>query len=124
MFFNHWMQIRVDSAEQYLEKNGGTSLKGFEAISRNDANWILSLLVHLDEVITGDMTSLLRTTCRACVSLMKLSLTSMDNSSVIVGNDPLEIDQGRAYCWMIITAVVRCWYQRDLWDEAVSSLVR
>lgn len=65
--------------------------------------------------MSADEMSLLRSLSRACMALLKgrLLLRLSNDASFNVGEDAIS----ESSCWMVITAVIGLWGQRDLWMD-------
>jgi hypothetical protein len=89
--------------------------------------WMFSLMGVLDDHLTGQDISILRTLARACIQVAKYTSQSptIPTSESVDGEMNDEAD-GRgadsAGLWMVVAAVVGIWGQRDIWDEAKSEM--
>ncbi|TCD69845.1 hypothetical protein EIP91_005922 [Steccherinum ochraceum] len=103
MYFTHWINV-------FLEQPQPRNTHMTEAHAR----WMFSLLSRVEDYVTADETSLLRSLARACMSFMKDALlqpssapqTDMDDERMSVRS-----------CWFILVIVVDIWAQRDLWMD-------
>ncbi|EMD40899.1 hypothetical protein CERSUDRAFT_149434 [Gelatoporia subvermispora B] len=110
MYFTYWMNIQLES-------------RGlpFTQLTLTHARWIFALLAHVDDYLSGDEMSLLRSLARACMSLLKdCSCTPKHEGDSVASDGPMDT----ASCWMIITAVIGVWGQRDLWMDAEAMLTQ
>ncbi|KAJ7639033.1 hypothetical protein FB45DRAFT_904536 [Roridomyces roridus] len=98
MYFTHWTNLHLQSSKSYR-------------ITQTHARWIFFLLSRVEDYLSADDTSLLRSLARAYLALLKESSTQ--SKACRSGDD---ITPGS--CWLIISAVVDIWGQRDLWMEA------
>jgi hypothetical protein len=106
MYFAHWINV-------YLEKPDSK----VNLITEAHARWMFALLTRVDDYISGDEMSTLRSLARGCMELIKLRLQSETAPSV--GADKRADNAISATsCWFIIAAVVGLWGQRDLWQDA------
>lgn len=106
MYFDYWMK-------QHLDQPHSDS-----RITDTHGRWIFALLARVEENISADDTSLLRTLTRTCLKLIKKKLedeSSGSSSQLSTGSDP---PISEAACWMVVAAVSGFWRQTDLWTEA------
>ena len=108
MYFAHWINV-------YLEQPDSAS----PTISAVHLRWVFSLLSKVDDYLSGDEISQLRTLARACISLIKFRLQRESALPVIEEDDPVRIGA----CWMVITIVTGFWGQSDLWSDAERTLI-
>ncbi|KAH7914431.1 survival motor neuron interacting protein 1-domain-containing protein [Hygrophoropsis aurantiaca] len=121
MYFTHWINL-------HLQQPTVSSL----FITDSHARWMFALLAKIEDQLSADDMSLLRNLARACSGLLTL-LARKDSSpteqqkTVITGTDqkthsaeysPIKASS----CWLIFTAIVSGWGQRDLWMDAESML--
>jgi len=107
MYFAHWINLHLDQpspSPSYL--------------TETHARWIFVLLSRVEDYVTADDMSLLRSVARSCLSLLKRSLQKGDLTQ---SNLP-EPQMGERSCWMIISVIASIWGQQDLWDEAKDML--
>ncbi len=115
MYFGHWINL-------YLEQPQHTGSR----ITETHARWIFVLLSRVDDYVSADETSQLRTLARACMGLLKWSLLPSHDASE--GNKCSGVGMmngthmSAGSCWMVITAVTGIWGQRDLWYDAEDML--
>ena len=109
MYFAHWINL-------YLEEDAPKKY----TITEAHARWMFVLLSRVDEYISADETSTLRSLARSCMGLIKERRTiASPDSGMGVESAELVTEPS---CWMIITAVVGIWAQRDLWQDAEAML--
>ncbi|OCH92170.1 hypothetical protein OBBRIDRAFT_773857 [Obba rivulosa] len=114
MYFTHWMNLQLEEG----------SLP-FAPLTATHARWMFVLLSRVDDYLSGDEMSLLRSLARACMSILKERLRGPDSeaSSKVVAREVLSsepMDAGS--CWMIITVVAGIWGQKDLWMDIEAML--
>ena len=107
MYFGHWINLRVEEGRL-----------PYTDITEAHARWIFALLSRVDDWISGDETSLLRTLARGCLELMVEQRKRPVAEEA--ATEPPAIDE-RSF-WMIITAIIGIWGQTDLWTDAESML--
>ena len=110
MYFAHWITL-------YLEEPA----PGPCTITETHARWMFALLSRVDDYLSADEMSTLRSLARACMGLIK------DRMGRRPSPDAGMEDEGSATiaetsCWLIVAAVVGLWGQRDLWQDAESML--
>ncbi|KAF7798895.1 hypothetical protein EIP86_010123 [Pleurotus ostreatoroseus] len=114
MYFAYWINL-------YLEQSAPKSC----TISETHARWMFVLLSRVDDYITADEQSTLRTLARGCMSLIKERIqehsTPSEGSSSAESNDAGRTI-GVSACWMVVTAITGVWGQKDLWIDAESML--
>ncbi|KAI1786655.1 hypothetical protein LXA43DRAFT_1032771 [Ganoderma leucocontextum] len=107
MYFGHWITLRFE--EGHLPHTDITNAHG---------RWMFILLSQVEDWISGDETSLLRTLARGCMELTveqrkhPMAMESAKESSMI----------DEKSCWMVITAIIGVWGQTDLWMDAEGML--
>ncbi|KAI0728676.1 hypothetical protein C8Q72DRAFT_875595 [Fomitopsis betulina] len=113
MYFAYWIN-------GHLER--GTAPSPYP-VSEAHSPWIFVLLSRVEEYVTADEMSLLRNLARACISLIEENRTR-ETSSIVKPAEgrPHLIDEPT--CWMVVTAVVGVWGQKDLWMDAEAMLRR
>lgn len=115
MYFTHWINLHMQ------DPNNPSS-----RVTDSHARWIFALLSRVDDFISADDTNLLRNLARACIALLKTLIQARS-----VPAEPGET-QGKTgvtgdvmdepSCWIIISAIVGIWAQRDLWADAEDML--
>lgn len=117
MYFAHWINL-------HLEQPHPPS----SYLTETHARWIFVLLSRVEDYVTADDMSLLRSVARSCLALLKrllqndkTDLGEQDVTRVELGN-LAESQMGERSCWMIISLVAGIWGQRDLWSEAKDML--
>ncbi|EGO02166.1 hypothetical protein SERLA73DRAFT_177959 [Serpula lacrymans var. lacrymans S7.3] len=120
MYFTHWINV-------HLSQPNSPSL----AVTESHASWMFALLSKIEEHISADDMSLLRNLARACLGLLK---ESMQNDKALgvrctgsTGDTDVSPQSGQqlmsaSSCWMILTAVIEIWGQKDLWVDAEAML--
>ena len=113
MYFGHWINLRLEEG----------SLP-YTDLTQTHARWIFSLLSRVEDWISGDETSLLRTLARGCMGLMAEGRRSgLADMEADAGKTPQNLAlMDERSCWMIITAITGLWGQTDLWMDAESML--
>lgn len=113
MYFTYWVNL-------HLERGSAPSPY---PISETHSRWIFVLLSRVEDYVSADEMSLLRNLARACIALIEENRTRENPSVVRPGEDgPHPI--GEPTCWMVVTAVVGVWGQKDLWMDAEAMLRR
>lgn len=110
MYFAHWINL-------YLEESVHHECPITEAHGR----WMFVLLSRVDDYISADEQSTLRSLARGCMSLIKERMVSPTADSSADSRKHSSVI-GISSCWMIITAVIGIWGQRDLWMDAEATL--
>ena len=110
MYFAHWISL-------YLEKPRPREC----TITETHARWMFALLSRVDDYLSADEMSTLRSLARGCMGLIKDRLQSKSAPDVEL-SDAEAVAIAEASCWLIIAAVVGLWGQRDLWQDAESML--
>lgn len=108
MYFAHWINL-------YLEEDAPRKY----TITETHARWVFVLLSRVDDYISADETSTLRSLARGCVGLIKERRTAASTESA--SGEDSQASSGtiaEASCWIIVTAVIGVWAQRDLWQDA------
>ncbi|PIL36928.1 hypothetical protein GSI_00618 [Ganoderma sinense ZZ0214-1] len=103
MYFGHWINVRTE--EGRLPYTDITDAHG---------RWMFSLLSRVDDWISGDETSMLRTLGRGCMELI-VERRKYPVAKELPPKLPM-IDE--TSCWMVITAIIGIWGQTDLWMDA------
>ncbi|KAI5481155.1 hypothetical protein MNV49_005590 [Pseudohyphozyma bogoriensis] len=91
----------------------------------HESQWILSLLLRLDSLLTGEDISTLRTLVKTILEV--LNLPEEEDERRGKGGLGLNGERGgkeviaeeKAMAWMIVAAVTEVWGQKDLWNENV-----
>ena len=107
MYFSHWISLHLEGSNAKVD-----------TITETHGRWMFALLSRVDDYLTGDEMSTLRSLARGCMGLIKQQLTG----DVAGGRSDIAISE--TSCWLIISAVVGLWGQRDLWQDAESMLPR
>ncbi|KAI0082424.1 hypothetical protein K474DRAFT_1655190 [Panus rudis PR-1116 ss-1] len=105
MYFTHWINLHLDRTQPHAHQ-----------ITDTHARWMFALLSRVDDYLSADEMALLRNLARACMSLLKERLQRPPDDA----GDDTSISESS--CWMIITAVVGIWGQKDLWMDVESIL--
>ncbi|KAK7695766.1 hypothetical protein QCA50_000403 [Cerrena zonata] len=108
MYFTHWINLRLEQPHPRVSN-----------ITETHARWMFSLLSRVEDYVSADEMSLLRSLARACMALLKERLQHR------LAEDPSDLDDriiSESSCWMIIIAVIGLWAQRDLWMDVESML--
>ncbi|KDQ29464.1 hypothetical protein PLEOSDRAFT_1040169 [Pleurotus ostreatus PC15] len=103
MYFAHWMNL-------YLEEPETSTMIPTESHAR----WIFALLSRVEDHVSADDMSHLRSLARACISLIKVRLSTSGTSTSSSKVDMMSTTS----CWMTITTIAELWAQRDLWVDA------
>lgn len=116
MYFTYWINVQMENSQP-------------PEVTESHARWIFALLSRVDDFISADDLSLLRSLARACISLLKQMVRSRIASG---GAQELQVlvfgssdHMSERSCWIITSVVVCVWGQRDLWidaEDALSSL--
>lgn len=110
MYFAHWINL-------YLEKPSPHE----GAITETHGRWMFVLLSRVDDYLSADEMSTLRSLARGCMGLIRDRLQRRSALDVEAGDTEGTII-AEASCWLIIVAVVGLWGQHDLWQDAQSML--
>lgn len=112
MYFAHWISV-------YLEK---PSLE-VRTITETHARWMFALLSRVDDYLSADEMSTLRSLARGCMGLIKAALQRRaKHAPPDVSADGGDAGIAETSCWLVVAAVVGIWGQRDLWQDAESML--
>ena len=118
MYFTHWINVHL----QNVELRTGW-------ITESHARWIFALLSRVEESVSADDMNLLRNLARAALALLKRRLIEKrrcDREGLrdVSGRDGTggPVPLGESGCWLIVTAVVGGWGQRDIWVDAEDML--
>lgn len=114
MYFAHWISLHLEEKD----------ISRKYAVTEVHARWIFVLLSRVDEYISADETNTLRSLARGCMGLIKERMERAEPSEEANSAEPGEVDRmiAESSCWMIITAVISIWAQRDLWQDAEDML--
>ncbi|EJD01604.1 uncharacterized protein FOMMEDRAFT_158755 [Fomitiporia mediterranea MF3/22] len=133
MYFQHWLTQHLE----HLESGSSTSSSHFAHLSQNHARWMFALLSRVDDQLSSDELSTLRSLARACIAFIKdlnknnLNLVVSESSvgEAVEGSsgvrwigDPGDAPMDERSCWMVVTIISDFWGQRDLWMDAESTL--
>ncbi|KAI0089125.1 hypothetical protein BDY19DRAFT_944290 [Irpex rosettiformis] len=126
MYFAHWINLHLEdevpqeSQLQYV-------------VTETHAKWMFVLLARVDDFISADEMSTLRSLARGCLGLIKLRMQQR-GSTIAIGDVSGMRDTFSATtsaevisetsCWMIVTAIIGLWAQRDLWQDAEDMLAK
>jgi hypothetical protein len=117
MYFTHWMNVHLKQPELASTQ-----------ITESHARWIFALLSRVEDYISADDMSLLRNLARASLALLKDILRrrppvgDAEPATKEEGDAKIVVPMSECSCWMIVTAIVGVWGQRDLWDDAEAML--
>ena len=92
-------------------------------ISETHSRWIFFLLSRVEDYVSALEFSLVRHLARACTSLIYECRRRCDSSMKTTASDAAHL-MGEPACWLVVTAVVGVWGQRDLWMDAEAMLRR
>ncbi|TDL29868.1 hypothetical protein BD410DRAFT_849973 [Rickenella mellea] len=110
MYFNHWMDVHLN--QPHPRSSTFSSLHGI---------WMFALLSRVDEQLSGDDMSQLRSLARSCMAWIKdLKATSGPAHSLASEDTDSPLDEQA--CWIVVTVIADFWKQHDLWDDAESML--
>jgi hypothetical protein len=119
MYFAHWINLHLedDTPQKYV-------------VTEAHARWMFVLLARVDEYISADEASTLRSLARGCISLVRLRMEERAAAPATKTEEVVEGERvtragdviSESSCWMIITAVIGVWAQRDLWQDAETML--
>lgn len=105
MYFAHWMNVHL----QHPAEPTFTILE-------SHARWMFVLLAKVEDFISADDMSQLRSLARACLELLVRRLKA--EMPGVPDNVSSKIGMTDASCWIIFTAVSGIWGQSDLWRDA------
>lgn len=113
MYFAHWINA-------YLEKPSPREC----LITETHGRWMFALLSRVDDYLTADEMSTLRSLARGCMGLIKDKLQRHTSQPApgVESEDIADATIAETSCWLVIAAVVGLWGQRDLWQDAESML--
>lgn len=113
MYFTHWINVHLEKSQM-------------SEMSESHARWIFALLSRVDDFISADDMSLLRSLARACISRLKEMVRCRTTSGGAAELQVLTLGSsdhmGERSCWIIISVIVGVWGQRDLWMDAEEAL--
>ncbi|PPQ65933.1 hypothetical protein CVT26_010695 [Gymnopilus dilepis] len=112
MYFTHWINLYIKAPD-----------RSPHLPTESHARWIFSLLSRIDEHVSADDMNLLRNLARSCIALLKIikqQQASLSQNSTRQSHNKMK----EASCWIIITAIVSTWKQRDLWMDAEDMIRR
>jgi|SRR6267154_2594276 len=109
MYFAHWMNV-------HLQHPADPTF----VILESHARWMFALLAKVEDFISADDMSQLRSLARACLELLDRRRKAA--GSGVSGNSTSKIGMAETSCWMIFTAVCGIWGQSDLWQDAETLL--
>lgn len=112
MYFAHWINL-------YLEQASPQAC----AITETHARWMFALLSRVDDFLSADEMSTLRSLARGCMGLIKDILQKRaQRTAPDVETDVGDPGIAETSCWLVVAAVAGLWGQRDLWQDAESML--
>jgi hypothetical protein len=119
MYFTHWINVHLQNLELYTS-----------TITESHARWMFALLSRVEESVSADDMNLLRNLARAALGLLKQRLIEKrrrgdrDDLREEIGRSGAGtgVPMGESACWLIVTAVVGGWGQRDIWMDAEGML--
>ncbi|KAF9453048.1 hypothetical protein P691DRAFT_793511 [Macrolepiota fuliginosa MF-IS2] len=109
MYFTHWINLHLREPDSPTYRPTNTH-----------ARWIFSLLLRIDDYISADDVNLLRNLARACLAFLKITFVGRMKgtpSGPSAGAPSVQVMDAKA-CWIIVSAIVGIWGQRDLWMDA------
>ena len=107
MYFAHWMNVHLEGASPTVQ-----------VITEAHARWMFALLSRVDDYLSADEMSTLRSLARGCMGLIKRRM----QDKAAPDDERADGAMSETSCWLIIAAVVGLWGQRDLWQDAESML--
>lgn len=138
MYFPYWIEQhlkQLESSQPLPYPLSSFSAAPFSRLTQTHARWIFALLSRVDEQITSDEMSNLRSLARACISIIKDLNKSkgkeevLGESSLGVPNSPSSWEDNPSQslmderaCWVLVAAIAEFWGQKDLWLDAESML--
>lgn len=110
MYFSYWIGLYLDEPAPRVCR-----------ITETHARWMFALLSRVDEYLSADEMSTLRSLARACMGLLKERVIrrAAEETDVEAEGRPAIAE---ASCWVIVAAVGGSWGQRDLWQDAQDTL--
>lgn len=135
MYFTHWITQHLEQLESSqplpYPLSSASAASRYSRLTQTHARWIFALLARVDEHLTSDEMSNLRSLARACLNLVKdlnKNQTSDDRPLVEQAfatsslrtwdGDLADAPMDERSCWIVVTAVTEFWGQRDLWMDA------
>ncbi|KZT13029.1 uncharacterized protein LAESUDRAFT_710129 [Laetiporus sulphureus 93-53] len=112
MYFTYWINLQLEHPNSQHE------------ISETHARWMFVLLSRVEDYISADEMSLLRNLARACIRWIGESKRLQDVEATTESPAPAPSRMDERSCWMVITAVVGIWGQKDLWMDAEAVLAK
>ncbi|KAG2077233.1 hypothetical protein BDR04DRAFT_1088175 [Suillus decipiens] len=109
MYFAHWMNVHLQHPAEPTF-----------AILESHARWMFALLAKVEDFISADDMSQLRSLARACLELIVRRRRS--EGAEVPDNLTSKFDMAETSCWIIFTAVSGIWGQSDLWRDAETLL--
>ncbi|KLO18065.1 hypothetical protein SCHPADRAFT_820397 [Schizopora paradoxa] len=109
MYFTYWIDMHLKQEHPRSSH-----------LSRTHARWMFALLSRVDAQLSSDEMSQLRNLARSCFALIRdLRRNPQDyEASEFTTEEPVD----EKACWLIVTAVLEFWVQRDLWMDAENLL--
>ncbi|CAL1701147.1 unnamed protein product [Somion occarium] len=104
MYFTHWINLHMEQPHPRTSR-----------MTETHARWMFALLSRVEDYVSADEMSLLRSLARACMALLKERLQQRQDGEPPSSDEDEELSVSS--CWMIITAVTGIWGQRDLWMD-------
>jgi hypothetical protein len=89
-------------------------------ILESHARWMFALLAKVEDFISADDMSQLRSLARACLELLVRRRKA--GGPGVPDNLSSKNGMAETSCWMIFTAVSDIWGQKDLWRDAETLL--
>ncbi|KIP10679.1 hypothetical protein PHLGIDRAFT_100801 [Phlebiopsis gigantea 11061_1 CR5-6] len=112
MYFAHWISLSLE--KPYPRES---------AITETHGRWMFALLSRVDDYLSADEMSTLRSLARGCMDLIKHRLQPrIDGAAPDVEADVSDVRITEASCWLVISAIIGLWGQRDLWQDAEAML--
>lgn len=109
MYFAHWMNVHLQHPAESTF-----------AILESHARWMFALLVKVEDFISADDMSQLRSLARACLELIVRRRKS--EGAEVPDNLFFKNSMTETSCWIIFTTVSGIWGQSDLWRDAETLL--
>ena len=109
MYFTYWIDMHLK------QEHPRTS-----HLSRTHTRCMFALLSQVDAQLSSDEISQLRNLARSCFALIKDLRRHPEDyeASEFTTEEPVD----EKACWLIVTAILEFWVQRDLWMDAESLL--
>ena len=112
MYFAHWINLHLEQQPDRLA----------HPITDTHARWMFVLLSRVEDYISADEMSTLRSLARACMALIKHTQRRLADTNVQEHESEQHGHLNELSAWLIITAIAGIWGQRDLWIDAESIL--